>query len=387
MKVISAKISIFLKTESLGEVFKLTKTTIKNQNHFQVKNNITQVQDESNIFSKDYIYSQDPTDFICVNNIEQLRIYLPCGGKKGLMSIIDQTNLFASDYISIVSDFYYDRINDQIKATIVINAIVPLQNYREFLADEKQIKLNCPVFQSSFISIDSYGILETGKISVKDFDYNVEKLFDMIDTKQNKQNIQKYKNKLADLKSNQILKSNRYMGDRWTDFQGFLVHELVNNDQKRTIQIISSEFLIWQCQPVLHQIQIIRDDLYEDKQINYTLTVEENQSYLFQFYIDIKPQEKVRIIIPMNKLMKSFENYPHDPQRGHDIISGSIVYSFKNDINDQKVKHQSSQNLLIRLPEPDFSMPFNIITYVCVLLGYVFLSIFQNSTKRPKIDQ
>ena len=35
--------------------------------------------------------------------------------------------------------------------------------------------------------------------------------------------------------------------------------------------------------------------------------------------------------------------------------------------------------MVARLPEPDFSMPFNIITYTCVLMGYLFLVVTQVS--------
>ena len=33
--------------------------------------------------------------------------------------------------------------------------------------------------------------------------------------------------------------------------------------------------------------------------------------------------------------------------------------------------------IIFRQPEPDFSMPFNIMTFVCVSYGYYYLSIYK----------
>ena len=80
--------------------------------------------------------------------------------------------------------------------------------------------------------------------------------------------------------------------------------------------------------------------------------------------------------------MKSFENYPHDPFRGFDIIAAPVVYHIKG-ATDSNVLF--SDNVIAYLITPDFTMPFNIITYTSVLFGYIFLQIFRASTEKLEL--
>lgn len=53
--------------------------------------------------------SHDPTDFICSDNFETLKLYMPCQGERGIFALIDQTKIFKNDYISLLSEINYDR--------------------------------------------------------------------------------------------------------------------------------------------------------------------------------------------------------------------------------------------------------------------------------------
>ena len=43
-----------------------------------------------------------------------------------------------------------------------------------------------------------------------------------------------------------------------------------------------------------------------------------------------------------------------------------------------------TNNLLTKIPEPDFSMPFNILTFAMVTFGYMFISIYRLSVDKEK---
>ena len=64
----------------LSEAFRIIKFNIKKNDNFEVYNKF----DDTN-----FIFAHDPTDFICADNIEKIRTYLPCLGKKGIFSMID----------------------------------------------------------------------------------------------------------------------------------------------------------------------------------------------------------------------------------------------------------------------------------------------------------
>ena len=86
-------------------------------------------------------------------------------------------------------------------------------------------------------------------------------------------------------------------------------------------------------------------------------------------------------MIPFEKLMQSFELYPHDPNRGVDIVSTPIFYKQSSSkLDNYNVKY--TENLLVLIPYPDMSMPFNIITFTMALFGYFYLSVYLATTKK-----
>jgi hypothetical protein len=61
--------------------------------------------------------------------------------------------------------------------------------------------------------------------------------------------------------------------------------------------------------------------------------------------------------------MKTFENYPHDPQRGNDLIAAPVLYKLISNKKygrvDTSVRHVAAQNTVVHLPEPDFRFEFS----------------------------
>ena len=74
-----------------------------------------------------------------------------------------------------------------------------------------------------------------------------------------------------------------------------------------------------------------------------------------------------------------FEKYPNDPARGENIPQMPIY--FKE--SDDTWKMTTSASLLLNIPEPDFSMPFNVMAATNSMLG-VFMINMYNSLVKPK---
>lgn len=77
---------------------------------------------------------------------------------------------------------------------------------------------------------------------------------------------------------------------------------------------------------------LLENDPYNKSILSYSRL--SDNSVMFNVKVDLKPNQEVTIAIPMIKMMKSFENYPHDPQRGHDIIAVPVTYRIKNSNNE-----------------------------------------------------
>jgi len=66
----------------------------------------------------------------------------------------------------------------------------------------------------------------------------------------------------------------------------------------------------------------------------------------------------------VRKLMLNFEEYPNDPNRGHNIPHMPVAEGLW------------SPSILVKIPEPDFSMPFNVNAVTNAVIGFLFVNAF-----------
>lgn len=66
----------------------------------------------------------------------------------------------------------------------------------------------------------------------------------------------------------------------------------------------------------------------------------------------------------------NFEEYPNDVSRGFNIPHVPVFY----EMNDGKKDFVFSDSMLVMTPEPDFSMPFNVMAVTNMLLGTLFVN-------------
>ena len=83
--------------------------------------------------------------------------------------------------------------------------------------------------------------------------------------------------------------------------------------------------------------------------------------------IELNPDDEVKITLQIEKLLLPFEEYTHDSSRGFDIPSMIFEYA------DQDGWHETYvPSIVLMLPQPDFSMPFNVHALYCVVIGVMF---------------
>ena len=57
-----------------------------------------------------------------------------------------------------------------------------------------------------------------------------------------------------------IVQTNRYLSDRWFDFNGSVVHVIQNADTEFSVEVAVQEYLFYELQPVLHKIKILKNE-------------------------------------------------------------------------------------------------------------------------------
>ena len=112
----------------------------------------------------------------------------------------------------------------------------------------------------------------------------------------------------------------------------------------------------------------------------------------------IPPRSELIITYSVKKSMMQFESYTNDSQRGFNVMHTPILYREtdripkndpegtgfdKKDIKERDWRATESTAMLVQIPEPDFSMVFNVNGVTFGLLGVFFVNMY-NSLVKPK---
>lgn len=253
--------------------------------------------------------------FLCKENFEKVLDWLPCRDS-GLVTLFDQLLHSASLSIHISGK----RNSDVYYYTILITSS---KKSKVSSLSSSCISTKQEVFENGLLdSVSELGLL---KLSAK---------------------------KPA---AKPIFSQSRWLKDEEHGFKCTFFHEL-SNDSDSPIHLAWFEYFPISTTPLLSSITVKVSSIHLN-------------SYGWVIFFNLTlPPGKVLLSIALDKKLQSFEDYPNDPQRGWDIIPSPVFISGQTFF---------SNGLLVMIPEPDFSMPFNVICITGSAIAFLFTS-FQN---------
>lgn len=252
--------------------------------------------------------------FLCTENFEKILDWLPCRDS-GLSSTF--TQLLTSKYLSI-----------QIKASKISTTFA----YNLIISSLKKEKLS--------------GQLKSCNTKVEIFEDQIS---------QDSLNLNKIN--LSPVKSVKVpgFSQHRWVVDQEHGFSAEFFHEF-SNDSGKNLKILWFETFPVSIIPLLSTSNFKAKQIWKSE-FGWVLKFEEN----------LEPG-KFLLRLQLDKKMLGFEEYPCDPQRGWDILPAPVF---------AEEKEEMSNGLLVMIPEPDFSMPFNVICITGSAIAFFFTS-FQN---------
>lgn len=93
----------------------------------------------------------------------------------------------------------------------------------------------------------------------------------------------------------------------------------------------------------------------------------------------IPPASKLVLELPFEKDFLRYTDFPFDPNRGFDLPGG--IATFTDPITGV-VQTVITPKLLITMPTPDFTMPFNVITLTSTVIILFYGTFFNQSYRR-----
>lgn len=386
-------------------------------------------------------YSTLPREIVCTENLTPWKKLLPCTAKSGFTSLLNSGYIYNTNYHSLkisvrtfcdTSKETYDGCIIEITQTAnLVNDPKLLDNSGGGSNSGNSINLDfsirrlfgqgllgpsCPLAKSSKIYVDitnnnydispkSSNIITTkrGGISTQYAVYDTknditERLFNIV---------WKNKNKKIQIFSSPPLYAHRYILGHGHE-NGEIVTE-ITNAYWTPLNVVIQENIPWFVPCYLHtlSLKIVENNTeIKPKFINYIPGKQREKPYHLEIGFIIPALKTVEISIAFDYIFLKWLEYPPDANHGHYLGSATITtmlptgrnyssipvegYLFAHSFNATRSSYFlqiRTESLILSLPTPDFSMPYNVICLACTVVALAFGPIHSIATKRIIIEK
>lgn len=367
-------------------------------------------------------YAALPREIVCTENSTPWKKLLPCDPNEGFMSLLNAQYIYSTNYHSLgihVREMCLDKAcNDAIlESKQTVNLVSDL---RLFGGSDWSIRklfgqgLNgaCAVSSSSKIYLD---------ITDKDFDITPKPIntftskrggselsFAEFDIKRlahsnNKMMniaIRNKKQKIIPISSPPPIYAKRFLQGTGKE-RGKIVNQITNSHYS-SLNLVILENFPWFVPIYLHTLKFrIGDREVQPTDIKYIPGEQRKRGYHLEVALSIPAKSTLEMSIDFDYIFLRWNEYRPDANHGEYIPSSVISVMLPLALNYTSVPMDASlyaesfnatrssyflrihtEALLINLPTPDFSMPYNVICLACTVVALAFGPLHNMTTKR-----
>ncbi|KAA0706852.1 GPI transamidase component PIG-T [Triplophysa tibetana] len=188
------------------------------------------------------------------------------------------------------------------------------------------------------------------------------------------------------------------------------IHTLVyNNHPFRAFPVLLLESVPWYLRLYIHTLKVTsksRDN--KPSYIHYQPSKDRQRPHLLEMLIQLPPHSVTEVTVQFERALLKWTEYPPDPNHGFyvgsSVISALVPSMVAMDTNFTQehplfssffpVKEESNffmrvytEPLLVNLPTPDFSMPYNVICLTCTVVAVGYGSFYNLLTRTFQVDE
>ncbi|KAK3637205.1 Subunit of the glycosylphosphatidylinositol transamidase complex-like protein [Elasticomyces elasticus] len=177
------------------------------------------------------------------------------------------------------------------------------------------------------------------------------------------------------------------------------MHARLRNPHPYPQVITYFESLPWFLRPYIHTLRVRDSETHEDVKLEkmfYTPAKDRERGTHLELMFTVPAKGEVELSYDFEKAVLRYTEYPPDANRGFDVAPAVIrVLPRTNDTSAARNEPASpwaedrkqgsyirTTSLLLPLPTPDFSMPYNVIILTSTVIALGFGSIFNLLTRR-----
>ncbi|KAF2472554.1 GPI transamidase component GPI16 precursor [Lindgomyces ingoldianus] len=150
-----------------------------------------------------------------------------------------------------------------------------------------------------------------------------------------------------------------------------------------SVEFVYLESLPWFMKPYLHTLQARVDTSPSNpiKETYYRPAVDRHRGTHLELCMAIPPASTLTLTYDFEKAILRYTEYPPDANRGFDVAPAVIRLLSPGSSGKQGV-YVRTTSLLLPLPTPDFSMPYNVIILTSTVMALGFGNIFNLLVRR-----
>ncbi|KAJ3340378.1 Subunit of the glycosylphosphatidylinositol transamidase complex-like protein [Gonapodya sp. JEL0774] len=185
---------------------------------------------------------------------------------------------------------------------------------------------------------------------------------------------------------------NRFLTGHGQEKGGVAIY-FANRNAAAYAAVSALECYPWWLRVYVHTLKAVVDGVATER--SCSPAIDRARPSLLHLHLLVPPNSSILISFEFDKAHLRYTEHPPDASRGFDlgpsVAAVAMVYPSQTIILSDPVTTFRSIGhstrvytcpLLVALPTPDFSMPYNVVTMSCTLLAFLFGSVFNMLTRR-----
>uniref|UniRef100_A0A2M3Z2V1 Putative gpi transamidase complex n=1 Tax=Anopheles braziliensis TaxID=58242 RepID=A0A2M3Z2V1_9DIPT len=374
-------------------------------------------------------YAALPREIVCTENLTPWAKLLPCRSREGMVSLLVPDSVYASNYHSLgvhirklCSDSACREFQLEVKQTVSV-----VQDLRLFDGPNWSIRKlfgqgmegSCALATTSNVYLDvtesSFDVSQKPHAEVISVRGGARTSLHQYDVKQFEASVAKGRRAMFNLAimdkrdpgviivaGPPPIYAKRFILGVGQE-RGRIVTRITNNHWG-PLELVVFENIPWFVPIYLHTLTIKNgaDQRIEPAFLHYTPGVQRERPYGLEIGVRIPARSTIELAFDFDYIFLKWQEYPPDANHGHYIPSSIISLLLPSARNYTSLPREASlfrqsfnatqqagyflqlrtESLLLTLPTPDFSMPYNVICLACTVVALAFGPIHNISTKR-----
>ncbi|KAL7864598.1 hypothetical protein AOLI_G00160180 [Acnodon oligacanthus] len=380
-------------------------------------------------------YATLPREIVCTENLTPWKKLLPCGSKAGLAVLMKSEKLFHSSFHSqavhirpVCKDWQCTSTAWELRQTlnVVFDLYTSGQGKKEwslFKMFSRTLTEACLLASSSKVYVDvtdnpegelfdlspATSVLSTAVVlgdrrTYSVYDLTKKETFGQL---RSLNLVLRWKGESGDM-LRPLLHAERYVAG--FGLQTGEIHTLIyNNHPYRAFPVLLLDSVPWYLRLYIHTLTVT-SKTRENKPsyIHYQPSKDRLRPHLLEMLVQLPPHSVTEVTVQFERALLKWTEYTPDPNHGFyvgsSVISALVPSVVAMDTNNTQerplfssffpTKEESSyfvrvytEPLLVNLPTPDFSMPYNVICLTCTVVAVGYGSFYNLLTRTFQVEE